>query len=172
MLAAARNLQKHHQSLKFIISIAPSVKKGYIEAMVEEHGLDSNYELLSDRVETIFERCSLAVVASGTVTLEAAICSTPIVIVYKVSPISALIARVLVRVKHIGLVNLIAGKQIAPELVQENATAENITESVLHLLDDTAALETQRREMSRVKELLGGPGASERVAEIAMNMLR
>jgi lipid-A-disaccharide synthase len=172
MLAAARNLQKHHQSLKFIISIAPSVKKGYIEGMVQEHGLNSNYELVSDRVETIFERCSLAVVASGTVTLEAAICGTPIVIVYKVSPISAMIAKILVRVEHIGLVNLIAGKEISPELVQEHATAENITESVSHLLDDTSALEKQRREMSRVKELLGGPGASERVAAIAMNMLR
>jgi lipid-A-disaccharide synthase len=172
MLAAARNLHKRNPNIKFIISIAPSVAKGYIEAMVEEHGLDSNCQLVSDRVENIFERCSLAVVASGTVTLQAAICGTPIVIVYKVSPISALIARILVRVENIGLVNLIAGKQIAPELVQENATAENITESVVHLLDNTAALETQRREMSRVKESLGGPGASERVAQIAMNMLR
>ena len=172
MLTAARNLLTHNPKIKFIISIAPSVKKETIEAMVQAHGLSSNYELVSDRVENIFKRCSLAVVASGTVTLEAAICGTPIIIVYKISPVSALIAKLLVQVKHIGLVNLIAGKDIAPELVQEQATAENIRDSVLQLLDDADGLEVQRREMLKIKDLLGGSGASARVAEIAMNMLQ
>jgi lipid-A-disaccharide synthase len=172
MLTAARNLLRHNPNIKFIISLAPSVKKETIEAMVQAHGLSSNYELVSDRVENIFKRCSLAVVASGTVTLEAAICGTPIIIVYKISPISAVIAKLLVHVKHIGLVNLIAGKEIAPELVQEQATVENISDSVLHLLDDADGLEVQRREMLKIKDLLGGPGASARVAEIAMNMLQ
>jgi lipid-A-disaccharide synthase len=172
MLTAAKNLLTYNSKIKFIISIAPSVKKETVEAMVRSHGLSSNYELVSDRVENIFERCSLAVVASGTVTLEAAICGTPIIIVYKISPVSALIAKLLVQVKHIGLVNLIAGKVIAPELVQEQATAENIRDSVLQLLDNTDGLEVQRREMLKIKDLLGGPGASARVAEIAMNMLQ
>jgi lipid-A-disaccharide synthase len=172
MLTAAKNLLTHNSKIKFIISIAPSVKKETVEAMVRSHGLSSNYELVSDRVENIFERCSLAVVASGTVTLEAAICGTPIIIVYRISPVSALIAKLLVQVKHIGLVNLIAGKEIAPELVQKQATAENIRDSVLQLLDNTDGLEVQRREMLKIKNLLGGPGASARVAEIAMNMLQ
>jgi lipid-A-disaccharide synthase len=172
MLVAARNLRTHNPKINFIISIAPSVKKETIEAMIKAHGLSSNYELVSDRVENIFKRCSLAVVASGTVTLEAAICGTPIIIVYKVSPVSSLIAKLLVKVKHIGLVNLIAGKEIAPELVQRQATAENIRDSVLKLIDDADGLEVQRREMLKIKDLLGGPGASARVAEIAMNMLQ
>jgi lipid-A-disaccharide synthase len=111
-------------------------------------------------------------VASGTVTLEAAICGTPIIIAYRVSPISAMIAKRLVDVKYIGLVNLIAGKEIAPELVQDQATAENIRDAVLQLLKDTESLETQRREMLKVRDLLGGPGASAQVAEIAVNMLQ
>jgi lipid-A-disaccharide synthase len=172
MLAAARSLLTRNPNIKFIISLAPSVKKETIETMVQVHGLSSNYELVSDRVEKIFERCSLAVVASGTVTLQAAICGTPIIIVYKISPVSALIGRLLVRVNHIGLVNLIAGKEIAPELVQEQATAENIRDSVLKLLKDADRLEMQRREMLKIKDLLGGPGASARVAEIAMDMLQ
>ena len=172
MLTAARNLLKHNPNIKFIISLAPSVKKETIESMVQAHGLSSNYELVSDRVENIFRKCSLAVVASGTVTLEAAICGTPIIIVYKISPISAVIAKLLVHVKHIGLVNLIAGKEIAPELVQEQATVENISDSVLQLLDNADGLELQRREMLKIKDLLGGPGASARVAEIAINMLK
>ena len=172
MLTAAKDLLKHNPNIKFIISIAPSIEKTAIEALVRTQGLTSNYELVSDRVENIFSRCSLAVVASGTVTLEAAICGTPIIIAYKISPISALIAKLLVDVKHIGLVNLIAGKEIAPELVQEQATAENIRDAVLHLLGDDGILETQRREMLKVRKLLGGPGASAQVAEIAMNMLQ
>jgi lipid-A-disaccharide synthase len=172
MLAAARSLLKRCENIKFIISIAPSVDKKYFQNMVQAHGLLSNYELVSDRVERIFERCDLAVVASGTVTLEAAICGTPIIIVYKISPLSSMIARMLVKVNHIGLVNLIAGKEIAPELVQDKATAENITNSVLQLLENASTLEQQRREMLRVKDLLGGSGASIRVAEIATNMLK
>lgn len=172
MLAAARRLLKHYENIKFIISIAPSVDKKYFRDMLQAHGLLSNYELVSDRVERIFEKCDLAVVASGTVTLEAAICGTPIIIVYKISPLSSLIAKMLVKVHHIGLVNLIAGKEIAPELVQEKATAENITNSVLQLLKNASGLEQQRREMLSVRDLLGGPGASIRVAEIAANMLK
>ena len=172
MLTAARNLLTHNPNIKFIISIAPSVKKDTIETLVREQGLSSNYELVSDRVENIFKRCNLAVVASGTVTLEAAICGTPIIIAYKISPVSAFIGKLLVQVKHIGLVNLIAGKEIAPELVQEQATAENIRDSVIKLLDDADGLELQRREMLKIKELLGGPGASVQVADIAMNMLQ
>ncbi|UCH23407.1 MAG: lipid-A-disaccharide synthase [Deltaproteobacteria bacterium] len=172
MLAAARRLLKRDENIRFIISIAPSVDKKYFKDMVQAHGLKSNYELVSDRVERIFERCDLAVVASGTVTLEAAICGTPIIIVYKISPLSSLIGKMLVKVNHIGLVNLIAGKEIAPELVQDKATAENITNSVLQLLENDSTLEKQRREMLRVKELLGGSGASIRVAEIATNMLK
>jgi lipid-A-disaccharide synthase len=172
MLTAARDLLKHNPNIKFIISIAPSIEKKTIEALVRAQGLTSNYELVSDRVENIFTRCSLAVVASGTVTLEAAICGTPIIIAYKVSPVSALIAKRVVKVKHIGLVNLIAGKEIAPELVQEQATAENIRDAVLHLLNAAGGLEAQRREMLKIKDILGGPGASAQVAEIAVNMLQ
>jgi lipid-A-disaccharide synthase len=171
MLTAARDLLKHNPNIKFIISIAPSIEKETIEALVRTAGLTSNYELVSDRVENIFTRCSLAVVASGTVTLEAAMCGTPIIIAYKISSVSALIAKLMVKVKHIGLVNLIAGKEIAPELVQEQATADNIRDAVLHLLNDDGGLEVQRREMSKIRKLLGGPGASAQVAEIAMGML-
>ncbi len=172
MLSAATHLRAAYPNIKFIISIAPSVKKETIEAMVQEQGLASNYEVVADRVENIFKRCSLAVVASGTVTLEAAICGTPIVIAYKVSPLSALIAKLLVQVEHIGLVNLIAGKAVAPELVQKQATAENIRAAVLQLLDDADGLQAQRHEMLKIRDLLGGPGASAQVADIAMNMLR
>ena len=172
MLSAAMDLLKHNPNIKFIISIAPSIKKETIEDLVRAQGLTSNYELVSDRVENLFTRCSLAVVASGTVTLEAAICGTPIIIAYKISPVSALIGKLLVDVKHIGLVNLIAGKEIAPELVQEQATADNIRDAVLHLLDNAGGLEAQRREMLKVKDLLGGPGASAQVADIAINMLQ
>ena len=172
MLTAARDLLKHNPNIKFIISIAPSIEKETIEALVQAQGLTSNYELVSDRVENIFSRCSLAVVASGTVTLEAAMCGTPIIIAYKISPVSALIGKLVVKVKHIGLVKLIAGKEIAPELVQEKATAENIRDTVLRLLDNAGGLEAQRREMLKIKELLGGPGASAQVADIALNMLQ
>ena len=93
-------------------------------------------EIISGGVETVFERSDLLVAASGTVTLQAAIHGTPMVIIYKVSPVSFLLGRALVKVPHIGLVNLVAGQELVPELVQNAASAENIASAVENMLAD------------------------------------
>ena len=72
---------------------------------------------------------------------------------------------------HIGLVNLIAGKRLVPELIQHNASPKKIAETVCNMLNDRKGLETLRQNLIRVRDALGGPGASERAAEIALNML-
>ena len=111
------------------------------------------------------------VVASGTVTLEAAISGTPMVIIYKVSPISYWLGRSMIQVKHIWLVNLIAGRKIVPELLQKEASPGRIADTVFKMLSDSSDLERIRLELLSIRDLLGGPGASERVADIAFGML-
>ncbi len=171
MLAAAQILQDRFKNIKFIISIAPSIEKKYVEKILKNHRGISDYELATEGVKKVFEMCKMVVAASGTVTLEAAISGTPTVIIYKVSPVSYWLGRLMIQVKNVGLVNLIAGKNIAPELLQDNASPENIADFVFNMLNDTKELQRLGKKVFEIRNMLGGPGASERVAEIALNMM-
>jgi len=172
MLETADILQERLKHVSYIISHAPSVEKKQIEAIIGRHHRRSEVEVVSDGVEKVFERCDVIVAASGTVTLQAAIHGTPMVIMYKVSPISFRLGRALVRVPNIGLVNLVAGKQIVPELVQHEACAENIASALEHLLNDASRLNHLKQQLFALRNVLGGGGASERVADLALEMLK
>ncbi len=171
MLEAARILRKRIDNTKFIVSLAPSVEKEFVDKLITKHGPKAGVELISGGVEKIFQRCKLVVAASGTVTLEAAICGAPMIIIYKMSALSYWLGRLLVRVENIGLVNLIAGREIVPELVQGEASPEKISEIVSNMINDAERRSALRHDILKVKDALGGPGAAERVADIAINML-
>lgn len=172
MLDAARILAERINNIKFVISLAPAVEKQYVEAIIAKHKAIINFEMIEGRVDEVFEKCRLVVAASGTVTLESAISGTPMVIIYKLSPISYWLGRVLIRVKHIGLVNLIADKRVVPELLQGEASPSKIADTVFEMLNDVPGLERLRNELLSTRDMLGEPGASERVADIALNMLQ
>jgi lipid-A-disaccharide synthase len=93
------------------------------------------------------------------------------VIIYKVAPITALLGWKMIKVEHIGLVNLIAGRRLVPELIQFDATPEKIAQTVCTMLEDQEAMETLRRDLDRVRAAMGGGGASARTAQIALDML-
>lgn len=171
MLDAVRILTRRIKNIKFIISLAPTAEKKYVEEIVEKHKETTDFELAAGCVERVFERCRLAVTVSGTVTLEAAIYGVPTVIIYKMSPVSYLLGRIMVKVKNIGLVNLIANEEIVPELLQSRASPKNIADTVLEMLNDAPGLEELRKRLLGIKGMLGEPGASERVAKIAMGMM-
>jgi len=171
MLAAGDILKQRRKQVKFMISRAVSVERELIQTIVKRHPGWENAEVVSDGVERVFKRCDGIVAASGTVTLQAAIYGTPLVIVYKVSPVSAWLARVLVRVPNVGLVNLVAGRELAPELLQDDATGDNIARAIENMLDHEDELNQLRRRLIALREVLGGAGASERVAEMALEMI-
>ena len=171
MLASARILKDRLKHVTFIVSHAPSVAREQIEMIIDGHPSQMAVEIVSDGVETVFKRSDLIVAASGTVTLQAAIHGTPMVIMYKVSPISFLLGRALVRVSHIGLVNLVAGRELAPEFVQGAASAENIASEVEAMLADRHHLHQLKQRLLGLRDVLGGGGASDRVAGLALEML-
>jgi lipid-A-disaccharide synthase len=111
-----------------------------------------------------------AAVASGTATLEAALLQTPMVVVYKESAVNWHTLGRLITVSHYGLVNLVAGKEIARELMQNDLTAENLTHELLKLLDP-AANKIAREQLAKVAHRLGEGGASERAAELINDFL-
>ena len=172
MLDTAELLKERLKRVTFIISHAPSVERQRIQGVLDGHRLRAEIEVVSGAVEKVFERCDIIVAASGTVTLQAAIHGTPMVIIYKVSPISFWLGRALVRVPNIGLVNLVAGEQLVPELVQDEACAENIASALEYLLNDAGRLNHLKQQLFALRNVLGEGGASERVADLALEMLK
>ena len=171
MLESALKLSRKLEQVRFVISVAPGAPQDIIEALSAPYASQLSIELNTGGARAVFPQVHLAVAASGTVTLEAAINDTPVVIVYKVSPFSYHLGRALIQVAHIGLVNLIAGKEIAPELIQNHASPENIAAAVYRLVTSPPALNTMRQNFATVRTRLGGPGASARVADIALKVL-
>ena len=113
----------------------------------------------------------VAVVASGTATVEAALAAVPTVIVYRVSPLTFAVARRLVRVEHVGMANLLAGERMFPELIQDDFTPERLAHEVLSLIRDPGRLKAVRRGLATVIRRLGGPGASTRAARVAVELM-
>ena len=171
MLETAGILKARFSGLKFLISHAPSVRREHLQLLMHKKLPDIDLEIFSNPVEEMFQHCSVLIAASGTVTLQAAIHGMPMVIIYKVSPLSYLLGRALVRVKNIGLVNLIAENEIVPELVQYDATPKKIANAAAEILSDSAKRRHMQNELVRVRDRLGQPGASERLADIAFGMI-
>ena len=171
MLDAADILKQRLKHVTFMVSQAASVDRELIEAILGKYPAWADVEIVSDGVAKVFDRCDAIVAASGTVTLQAAMYGTPMVIIYKVSPISAWLGKALVRVPNVGLVNLVAGRGIVPELLQESATGHNIARKVENMLKDPDGFNQLRQELIALRDVLGGSGASDRVAELALGMI-
>jgi len=112
-----------------------------------------------------------AIVASGTATVEAALLGTPMVVVYRVSPTSAFVLKRMVRSPFIAMVNLIAGRRVVPELIQDQFTSEAVVEEVRKLLESSAARDEMKAGLAEVRTKLGPGGAIERAADIFAAML-
>ena len=115
--------------------------------------------------------CDAAMAASGTLTMELAILRVPMVVCYRISMISYLLAKPFIKVKYASLVNLVAEKEVVPELLQHAATPENIYTKILPLLLDRQAAKAMQQELDRVCDQLGEPGASKRAAALVIQML-
>ncbi len=169
MIQAADILSEQLPGIRFAIPVASSVDRTLVEAIVE--GGTARPLILRDGLRDVLDEAALVITASGTVTLEAAIAGTPMIIVYKVSPLSYWLGKRLIRVKHIGMANLVAERPIVPELIQHEASAEKIAHQALQMLRDEKGLAEIRHQLRHVALSLGSPGASKRAAEVAMNLL-
>ncbi|MEE4609004.1 MAG: lipid-A-disaccharide synthase [Desulfobacteraceae bacterium] len=171
MLAAARQVARQRPDVRWTVSIAPGVDPASVHRIIAQADPVFFLETATGGVRDILAQSTLVVAASGTVTLEAAVAGTPTIIVYKVSALSYRLGRALIRVPFIGLANLIAEAPVVPELIQDQATGENIAGHVLALLQNPARRRAMRTALARVRRRLGPPGAGERVAAIAWRML-
>jgi lipid-A-disaccharide synthase len=155
--------------VQFVLAAAPGLGADFFARQATRPGVGvtrvegATYDALA--------AADCAIVASGTATVEAALLCTPMVIVYRVSGVSALILRRMIRTPFIGMVNLIASKQVAAEFVQEKFTSAAVAHQVSRLLGSQAARDEMKTELGKVRARLGPGGAIDRAADIFARMM-
>ena len=164
MLDAAERIRAAHPDVQFVVPVAPTLDRSQLEPYLAAHRT-VDVRLVDGKTEEVVGASDAALVKSGTSTLEAALMLRPMVVVYKLSWLSYLVGRLLVKIAHFALVNILAGRGLVPELLQGDASPERMAAEVERLLGDRAAREAQLEGLREVRDSLGGPGAAERVAE-------
>ena len=166
-IEAAKLMEKKLGRTTFLLPVAPTLTDADLAGCgLEDCGLDIRL-FRGDRYD-LMAACDAVVAASGTVTLELGILKVPMVVSYRVSPISYFLGRRFIKVDYVSLVNLIAGREVVSELLQENAMPGNICDELLRLLVDKEACALMKKELAEVVSSLGKPGASRRAAELAL----
>jgi lipid-A-disaccharide synthase len=169
MLDAAEILLHRIDGVHFLLPLAPGIRREQVAPLLQDRDLPLT--LVDNNTHEIIQMCELVIAASGTVTLEAAILGTPLVVVYKVSPLTYRIGKRLLRVKQVALANLVADQPVAPELLQHEATPERIAAEAMGILEDSRRRGVIRERLRKIRRKLGAPGASRRAAAIALAMM-
>jgi lipid-A-disaccharide synthase len=165
MLSAAKKITAKHE-VEIVIGVAPTLEEQYFRTLYSVEGI----RLIKGLTYEVMANADFALVTSGTATLETACFDTPMFIVYKTSWLTYLIGRAVIQLKNIGLVNIVAGKTIAPEFIQHRASGNILAREALKLLDDPQKLAAMKADLATVKSMLGTVGASKRVAEYVLNV--
>lgn len=159
MYKAASIIEKELKGAKFGIAVSPLIQESVYKKMIP-----SSWELFSDSRQ-LMKTSEVGIVKTGTSTLEAALCGMPFVMMYKTSSISYLLAKNLVQLPYISLVNILVNKPVIPELIQQEANPESIARHVLELFNSSEKKDVMKEEFLEIRNILGNPGASKRAAE-------
>ena len=169
MACAAQALVAHH-GVQCAVALAATLPRGLAEPIVAGRGV--SLPLIEGDTYNLVAASDLVLVASGTATLEVALLERPMVIMYRSSPITFFIAERLVGVPWLGMPNLIAGREIVPELLQRDARAERIALEAEAILTSPARAQAIRTDLAALRAALGSGGAAERAADLALGLLR
>jgi lipid-A-disaccharide synthase len=170
---ALTRLRAHIPDVQVIVAVAPSVDRTELEALLPAKDA---VRFVTDATYDALAAADLAIISSGTATIEAALLGKPMIVIYKLSPMTARLAKPLVRTKFFSMVNLIAGRAVVPELIQDDFTAGRVADEAAALLSasnqSVARVSEMRRGLAEVTSLLGPPGAVERAADAIVSQLQ
>ena len=170
LLEAVEKLARREPKTKFILAQASTIHDNLLQPLLRRSPVP--IAQVKEQGTEVMALSDLVLVASGTATLQAAVVGTPMVLFYRTTPLTFwfanVVIRFVVRVKWIGLVNLVAGRTVVPELIQSAATGQRLYEEALRILDDRPAYDEMKRDLAKVRAALGEPGASARAAEVVL----
>ena len=169
MLSAARQIAWHMPGVQFLLPKAAAASTEMIQACLSRVPVD--VRVVDGSVYDALQLMEGALVASGTATLQAAICNVPMVVVYRTSWPTYLAARLVVRVPHIAMVNLVAGRRLVPELIQHRASPKRIAAALIELLRNDEQCRATQAGLREVTTKLGPPGAVQRAASVVLEMV-
>ncbi len=172
MLLAARKIFQElpDKKIQFLMAQAPGLKNELFQTIKNEVSLPIT--VVKDKSYDCLNISDLVLVCSGTATLETAIMQKPMVVIYKVSPLTALLLKPMLKIPDIGLVNVVAGKRIVPECVQNKAKPEIIAQEAISILNSSQKITEIKNNLISVKQNLGSPGVSRRTAQIISKFLK
>ena len=170
LVQTASRLAAHDPKTEFILAQASSIDDNLLRNLLRDAPVP--IKVVREQASEVMAASDVLLIASGTATLQAAVVGTPMVLLYKTTPVTYRLARWLIRVKWIGLVNLVAGRSVVPEIIQDEATPERLSREILHLLNDRRAYDEMKDGLREVRRSLGEPGASHRAAEVVLTECR
>ena len=169
MLDTAAILVNTIPNVHFILPLAPTISRKQVNPYL--NGRNIPLTVVTENTHEVIRACEMIVAASGTVALEAAILGTPLVVVYKVNPLTYWLGKRLVKVNYLSLVNIIAGETVVPELIQHEVTPELIARESMKIFNDEERKEWIKLRLQDVRHELGAPGASDKAAAIAFELM-
>ncbi|MFZ2725803.1 MAG: lipid-A-disaccharide synthase [Methylococcaceae bacterium] len=170
MLKSAEKLQHDYPQCQFILPQADSISDELLRSILNTSPL--NIKCIKHQPYDVIQCCDAVMTCSGTASLEIALLTVPMLICYKLSPITYYLGRLLIKTPFIGLPNIVAGKKIINEFIQAEANADNLATEIARLLSDKTYANTMRVELERVKQLLGEGGGSKNMADLVLEMLQ
>lgn len=170
LVAAASLIRSRVPRAQFVIARAPNLDDRLFD-VVRERSLEPAAMVEGD-TDAVLAAADVTLTASGTATVQAALHDSPMVVVYRLSAATYRLGRPFVKLDTFGMVNLIAGRRIVPELIQDDFTPGAVANEAVSMLTDRERVASIREDLARVRAKLGGPGASRRAAEAVMSVVR
>ncbi len=169
IVASAVELKQRFPEVQFVLPLASTLDSDTIAPLLTSAGLDVT--ITRDRIHDLIRACDAVISVSGTVTLEIALVGTPMVIIYKLSPLTYQLAKRLVKVPNIGLCNIVAGETVVKELIQDEANSNNISDEIGDILTNVGYECAIRNKLAEIRSKLGRGGASKNVAQLTIKLM-
>lgn len=169
IVSSALQLKQRFPEIQFVLPLASTLSAEIITPQLEAAGL--KVTVTRERIHDLIRACDAVVSVSGTVTLEIALVGTPMVIIYKLSPLTYQLAKRLVKIPNIGLCNIVASETVVQELIQDEANAENISAEIATILTDAGYDTAIRHKLAEIRSKLGCGGASQNVAKLTIALM-